>query len=270
MLYQSPIATRRLLGLTGVNSTLIGYEMKTVFACGVATCMFATASWADMPTYAYGPAEINGDYRTNATEADQKYNKWFLLSGVVQAIRIDARKKTWVEIRDPDDKVTMDYVAAEVRSVQVAKYRPFDEILLVCHGTHGSQSAGDSTFALVFNCSLATPPADMPTYGPGEINMDYRENWTAANQKYNKWFLLSGVVQAIRIYDAWSTWVEIRDPDDKVATDYVVADVRPDQRETVAKYRRWDEILLVCHGTYGLAGGATVAVVDNCSLVTPW
>lgn len=67
-----------------VNSPVISYEMKTVFAFGVA-CMFATASWAaDMPTY--GPGEINMDYRVNITEADQKYNKWFFLSGIVQAI----------------------------------------------------------------------------------------------------------------------------------------------------------------------------------------
>ncbi len=121
--------------------------------------MFATASWADMPTY--GPGEINMDYRDNVMAADQKYNKWFLLSGVVQAIRIDAWKKMWVEIRDPDDRVAKDYVAAEVRADQretVAKYRRWEEILLVCHGTHGSQSAGDSSVALVINCSLATPP----------------------------------------------------------------------------------------------------------------
>jgi hypothetical protein len=136
------------------------YEMKTVFACGVAICIFATASWAaDMPTY--GPGEINMDYRDNVTEADQKYNKWFLLSGVVQAIRIDAWRKTWVEIRDPDDKVATDYVAAGVRSDQlqaIAKYRRWDEVLLVCHGTHGTQSAGDSSVTLVNNSSLATPP----------------------------------------------------------------------------------------------------------------
>ena len=146
-------------GFKWVNSTVIDYEMKTVFACGVATCMFATASWADMPTY--GPGEINMDYRDNVMAADQKYNKWFLLSGVVQAIRIDAWKKMWVEIRDPDDRVAKDYVAAEVRADQretVAKYRRWEEILLVCHGTHGSQSAGDLSVALVINCSLATPP----------------------------------------------------------------------------------------------------------------
>jgi hypothetical protein len=134
--------------------------MKTIVACGVATYMLAATSWAaDMPTF--GPGEINMDYRDNMTAADQKYNRWFLLSGVVQAHRIDAWKKMWLEIRDPDDKVASDYVAAEVRSDQreaIAKYRRWDEILLVCHGTHGSQSAGNSSVALVNNCSLATPP----------------------------------------------------------------------------------------------------------------
>ena len=123
-------------------------------------CMLATSSLAgDMPTY--GPGEINMDYRDNVTVADQKYSKWFLLSGVVQAVRIDAWKKTWVELRDPDDKVSTDYVAAAVRSDQreaVTKYRRWDEILLVCHGTRGSQSAGDSSVAIVNNCSLAAPP----------------------------------------------------------------------------------------------------------------
>lgn len=111
----------------------------------------------------------------------------------------------------------------------------------------------------------------MRTYGPGEINFDYRDNVAAADRKYNKWFLLSGVVQTIRT-DAWQiTWVEIRDPDDKVAMDYVAAQVRSDQRETIAKYRRWDEILLVCHGTHGdrSAGNSTIVLVNNCSLAKP-
>jgi hypothetical protein len=70
--------------------------MKTIVACGVATYMLAATSWAaDMPTF--GPGEINMDYRDNMTAADQKYNKWFLLSGVVQAHRIDSWKKTWLE-----------------------------------------------------------------------------------------------------------------------------------------------------------------------------
>jgi hypothetical protein len=133
--------------------------MRIVLACGM-VCMFVTAGWAaDMPTY--GPGEVNMDYRNDVPAADQKYSKWFLLSGVVQAVRIDAWKKMWVEIRDPDDKVAMDYVAAEVptnQRVTIAKYRRLDDILLVCHGSHGNQSAGDSSIALVNNCSLAKPP----------------------------------------------------------------------------------------------------------------
>jgi hypothetical protein len=111
----------------------------------------------------------------------------------------------------------------------------------------------------------------MPTYGPGEINMDYRDNTTAADQKYNKWFLLSGVVQAHRIDASKIMWLEIRDPDDKVAKDYVATEVRSDQREAIAKYRRWDEILLVCHGTRGSqsAGNSSIALINNCSLATP-
>jgi hypothetical protein len=134
---------------------------RQFLACGLATCMLATASWAaDMPTY--GPGQINMDYRDNVAAANQKYTKWFLLSGVVQAVRIDAWKIMWVEIRDPDDKVAMDYVAAQVRSDQretVAKYHRWDQILLVCHGADGSQSAGNSfPITLVKNCSPATPP----------------------------------------------------------------------------------------------------------------
>jgi hypothetical protein len=82
---------------------MINRFSKTALAGGAAMYLFAAPCAAgEMPTY--GAGEINGDFREYGIDAEQKYNKWFLLSGMVQAVKKDSWNLAWIQIRDPDDK----------------------------------------------------------------------------------------------------------------------------------------------------------------------
>jgi hypothetical protein len=79
--------------------------------------------------------------------------------------------------------------------------------------------------------------------------MDFSAHGYDAAQNYDKWYLLTSVVQTVRNEDSW---VEIRNPDDHVESDHVIAKMRPDQLKTLANYPPRSDILLICHGAWGL------------------
>jgi hypothetical protein len=67
-------------------------------------------------------------------------------------------------------------------------------------------------------------------------------------------------------------WIEIRNPDDHVKWDYVSTQIRPDQTKMLANYPEGSDILLICHGAWGLpsAGDSSASIVQNWFFARPY